>query len=121
MNINLFFLLKDQLQCIATTQDSIPQKYDRKLTLELESAKKWTSGANNSRFVVNPIPPEDLALFDDSEHFYIRTEDWFMGGFSKPGYLAIEKKVANGGLFATWNAASVSFTGRLSQIYLFVE
>lgn len=120
MNINLFFLRENQGECIVTIQETIPEKYHQKVTVELEPAKKWVEGINRNFFGAASIDESELDNFNDDEYFYINTDGW-VPGFAKPGYMALQKEVANGKIFRSENIVTTGIRDSTSTFFLFTE
>lgn len=119
--INLFFLRKNAFECIVTTQDSIAETFHKKVTLEIEPAKKWAKGISMSGVGTGSIPEQYLELFNDEHYIYLKTTGWADDYFSQPGYVVLPKAVADGGVYRTENIIFNGIHQASSTKFLFVE
>ena len=113
-NINIFLFNESGYECIVTTKETIDRPFCKKITLQLEPAKNWKSGIRSGPVGIIDIEPN---LFRD-QYFYVKTEGW-IGGMSKPGYMALNKNVADGDEYYSEDLIFMGTGLSFSSTYLF--
>jgi hypothetical protein len=116
--INLFFLSKGNYKrCIVTTKNKIKESCWKKITLELETAKKWVNGFLVSK--IGTVEVYDPKIYNNRKYFFIKVHTWYKT-YDRFVYMAIEKKVANGKKYSTENLKQ-TLAGSLCNVFLFEE
>lgn len=118
--INLFFIRDGYYECIVTTKEDISQKYDRKITVELEEAKEWDRGTYCSNIAAISMREHCLKEFNNEKHVYIDANKWLFDKRDYPLYIALEKKFTDGNEYHAKDLG-LGIDGSSYMAFLFTE